>query len=253
MKQIYRNIYRYEDCCNVYIVKDGERAVLFDIGSGVVLEHLEELGIEEVEAVFITGPHRNRAAGVDKLPSSVKVFWPEGVADYIDEFCRIDPVYPVIHKNFPGIYELIHYKEREYKTVGVYFFADNRISAIPATESLCGISYLLEINGTLLCFSGDCIYEKGKFYNCWQMEHMHHTGTGSAERLMHCMQFICHDPIICALHMALSWKASVRFRIPLLKAGKGFLSCRSCILIHVLIRHLLNGFQSWKKKMVFQN
>ncbi|MHC4871842.1 MAG: MBL fold metallo-hydrolase [Planctomycetota bacterium] len=203
MKQIQNNIYLYEDCCNVYIVKDDNRAVLFDIGSGAVLENLNEIGVEEVEAVFITGPYRNRAAGVDKLSCDTKVFWPEGVEDYIDKFCRIDPIYPVIHKLFPGIYELIRYAEREYNSIGVYSFAGMRISSMPVTESMCGMSYLLDMEGTLLCFTGDCIYEDGRFYNCWQMEHMHHTGTGQrrAADALHAIHLARPD-YICPAHGA---------------------------------------------------
>ena len=47
--QIFENIYLFKDAVNVYVIKDGNKAILIDFGSGEILDHLSEIGIEPLE------------------------------------------------------------------------------------------------------------------------------------------------------------------------------------------------------------
>src|SRR5436190_10311488 len=53
-------LYVWTDTCNVYVVKDGEDALLVDLGDGSVLEHLAEIGVQRVEWVLFTHHHREQ-------------------------------------------------------------------------------------------------------------------------------------------------------------------------------------------------
>ncbi len=44
-EKLSENLYLFRDLCNVYVVKDGSRALLVDFGTGNVLDHLAEIGI----------------------------------------------------------------------------------------------------------------------------------------------------------------------------------------------------------------
>ena len=44
LQRILPNLYWFADTCNVYLLKDGERGLLFDFGSGDILDHLHEAG-----------------------------------------------------------------------------------------------------------------------------------------------------------------------------------------------------------------
>ena len=57
------NLFLFEDTCNVYVVRDGERAILVDFGTGAVLDALDEVGIEAVDAVLHTHHHRDQCQG----------------------------------------------------------------------------------------------------------------------------------------------------------------------------------------------
>ena len=55
------------DVCNVYVLREGDAAMLIDVGDGSVLDHLGELGIRKVEWVLLTSHHREQCQGHAKL------------------------------------------------------------------------------------------------------------------------------------------------------------------------------------------
>src|SRR5208282_1628030 len=65
-RKLTENLFLFEDTCNVYIVRDGSRAVLIDFGSGKVLDYLSALGVTKVDWVLHTHHHRDQCQGFHK-------------------------------------------------------------------------------------------------------------------------------------------------------------------------------------------
>ena len=63
IEKISEHLYRFQDTCNVYVVKDGTHAVLIDFGSGRILDHLGDLGITTVDWILHTHHHRDQCQG----------------------------------------------------------------------------------------------------------------------------------------------------------------------------------------------
>src|SRR5262245_1551318 len=61
------DLYVWTDTCNVYVVRDGESALLIDLGDGSVLDHLGEIGVRQVDWVLFTHHHREQCQGAPKL------------------------------------------------------------------------------------------------------------------------------------------------------------------------------------------
>jgi len=61
--QVAPEVFVWTDTCNVYVVRDGDAAVLVDLGDGSVLDALEELGIRRVEWVLFTHHHAEQCQG----------------------------------------------------------------------------------------------------------------------------------------------------------------------------------------------
>ena len=72
MEKITENLYLFEDTCNVYVVKDGTRALLVDFGSGKVLDHLSEIGVTQVDWILHTHHHRDQCQG-DSLANERRI------------------------------------------------------------------------------------------------------------------------------------------------------------------------------------
>jgi len=64
------NLFTWTDTCNVHVLRDGDAALLIDLGDGSVLDHLGEIGVKRVEWVLFTGHHRELLQGVARLDRS---------------------------------------------------------------------------------------------------------------------------------------------------------------------------------------
>lgn len=76
--KILPNLFVWSDTCNVYVIRDGNTAVLIDLGDGSILPHLPEIGVQHVEWVLFTHHHREQCQGYRKLKGTgAKVAAPE--------------------------------------------------------------------------------------------------------------------------------------------------------------------------------
>jgi len=65
------NVFVWTDTCNAYVLRDGDAAVLIDLGDGSVLEHLPEIGVKKLEWVLFTDHHREQCQGIGRLDRNV--------------------------------------------------------------------------------------------------------------------------------------------------------------------------------------
>ncbi len=74
----FPDLFVWSDTCNVYVIRDGDAALLIDLGGGEVLDHLKEIGIRRVEWVLFTHHHREQCQGAPLLRgTAAKVGAPE--------------------------------------------------------------------------------------------------------------------------------------------------------------------------------
>src|SRR5438046_1927998 len=67
LQQILPDLFLWSDTCNVYVLRDGDAALLIDLGDGSVLEHLHEIGVKKIEWVLFTHHHREQCQGAARL------------------------------------------------------------------------------------------------------------------------------------------------------------------------------------------
>jgi glyoxylase-like metal-dependent hydrolase (beta-lactamase superfamily II) len=61
------DLFLWRDTCNVYVLRNGDAALLIDLGDGSVLDHLVEIGVGRVEWVLFTHHHREQCLGAPRL------------------------------------------------------------------------------------------------------------------------------------------------------------------------------------------
>lgn len=171
MQKILENLYAYKDTCNVYVVKNGDRAVLVDFGSGEVLQHLKELGIEEVTDVLLTHHHRDQAQGLKKaVEAGVNIWVPHTEQDL---FKDVDG-----HWQGREIYNNYNMREDRFsilQSVPIsgtledyrdYSFANQDFTVLPTPGHTIGsISLCSQIDGNRVVFTGDLIFAPGKVWS----------------------------------------------------------------------------------------
>src|ERR687897_355221 len=80
---------RFRDTCNVYVLRTGREAVLVDFGSGAVLDHLAELGVDRVTDVLVTHHHRDQVQGLRRgVAAGARVWVPPVEIDLIADVNR---------------------------------------------------------------------------------------------------------------------------------------------------------------------
>lgn len=171
MKELLENLYLFEDTCNVYVVRNGHRAILIDFGAGEILDHLQEIGVEEVCAVLMTHHHRDQGQGLPRAASAGIGIWvPDAERDLfasLEEHWQAREIfnnYNVRQDRFSLLKSIpIEGILKDYST---YRFAGLDVKVLPTPGHTVGsISLRLDLNGTLLVFSGDLIAGPGKVWS----------------------------------------------------------------------------------------
>jgi glyoxylase-like metal-dependent hydrolase (beta-lactamase superfamily II) len=71
-------LYRFEDTRNVYVLMDGDRALLIDCGGGAVRSAISELGVRQIDWALFAYHHRDQCFGAaDLAADGVKLAVPK--------------------------------------------------------------------------------------------------------------------------------------------------------------------------------
>ncbi|MFC7549306.1 MBL fold metallo-hydrolase [Plantactinospora sp. GCM10030261] len=209
VSEIAPGIFRVADTCNVYVVCSpanadesaarGRTAFTIDFGSGLVLDHLHEMGVDRITDVLMTHHHRDQGQGLPRavaedirihvppverdLFADVEEMW-QGRTLYNDYNLRQDkfsllesvPVHDVVPE----------YRSRTY--------AGTPVEVVPTPGHTTGsVSYLVERDGRRLAFTGDLIYAPGKVWSLAATQWSYVDNEGPAMTVLSCYQLMERD------------------------------------------------------------
>jgi glyoxylase-like metal-dependent hydrolase (beta-lactamase superfamily II) len=178
-RQITPNIFCWTDTCNVYVLRDGDSAILFDLGDGSVLNHLSDIGVKNVEWVLFTHHHREQCQGITKLKSSdTKIAVPSAeraLFEHPTNFRKMKPslgdaltvhgasyVRPSIR---PIKVDHVFQNIDEFSWHGNEFWCINTRGNSPGS-----MSYMLKKDGKWIAFSGDVMMDGAKMHTWFDTE-----------------------------------------------------------------------------------
>lgn len=171
MQQILEHLFLFEDTCNVYVIRSAREAVLIDFGSGDVLDHLAEIGIEAVTDVLVTHHHRDQCQGLPRaVETGIRIWVPHMEQEL---FTEVDAHWQAreIYNNYnmrqdrfsllesvPIEGTLLDYEMRHFNS---YDF-----EVIPTPGHTIGsISLMSDIDGQKVAFTGDLIAAPGEIWS----------------------------------------------------------------------------------------
>jgi glyoxylase-like metal-dependent hydrolase (beta-lactamase superfamily II) len=161
----------FRDTCNVYVLRSGRDAVLVDFGSGAVLDHLAELGVDRVTDVLVTHHHRDQVQGLRRaVDAGVRIWVPPFERELIAgidarwQTRQLENDYDLHQDRFsllesvPVSGTVAEYRSRRYGGFEVY--------TLPTPgHTLGSVTYLVEVEGHRLAFTGDLLYGPGKVWS----------------------------------------------------------------------------------------
>lgn len=175
-RKLSDNLWLFADTCNVYIVKEGNRCVLIDFGSGKVLDHLPDLGVSQVDWILHTHHHRDQCQGDQlaverKIPIAVPAHEQHLFAD-AENFWRNRRVFHLyyVRNDFNTITENIPVA-RPLHDYSTFRWGKTDFFVLPTPgHTLGAITLLATVDGKRMAFSGDLIYAPGKIQNLYDTQ-----------------------------------------------------------------------------------
>jgi glyoxylase-like metal-dependent hydrolase (beta-lactamase superfamily II) len=191
---------RFRDTCNVYVLRSGRDAVLVDAGSGAVLDHLEELGVDRVTDVLLTHHHRDGAQGLARLAEAGARIWaPAAEAELIAGIDahwasrEIDDYYDLRQDRFslleqvPITGTVDEYRPRRY--------GDHDVYTLPTPgHTLGSVTYLVDTDGGRLAFTGDLLYGEGKVWSLAATQWSYSGVEGPGATILSCLMLGDRSP-----------------------------------------------------------
>lgn len=175
-QRLSENLFRFEDTCQVYVIKDGSRCVLIDFGSGKILDHLKGLGITQVDWILHTHHHRDQCQGdllaaERKIPIAVPAHEHHLFED-AENFWRNRRVFHLyyVRNDFNTITENIPVAKTlaDYST---FRWQKTEFFVLPTPgHTLGSITLIANIDGKKAAFTGDLIYAPGKIANLYDTQ-----------------------------------------------------------------------------------
>jgi glyoxylase-like metal-dependent hydrolase (beta-lactamase superfamily II) len=169
--QVEANVVRFEDTVNVYLLRRDRAAILVDFGSGDVLDHLADYGVDRVTDVLLTHHHRDVTQGLARAhEAGIRIWAPPTERDLIERVDDhwqgrpLDNVYDLREDRFSLLRGVpIHGVVPEYRPAR---FGGFEVTAVPTPGHTPGsVSYLVDVDGRRLAFTGDLITAPGKVWS----------------------------------------------------------------------------------------
>ena len=168
----------YHGPINVGIVRDGENALLIDCGDGSFAGVLSDHGIVSVKQIVFTHYHRDQACGAHRMAEAgAKVGVPAAEREYFADpggYWNDDKYLRRLHGSFRP-HPLMLTKplpvDQEYAGSDEFAFGAAKISVVNTPGHTDGaVSYLVEVDGKRVVFSGDCIYDEGQVWDIYSLQ-----------------------------------------------------------------------------------
>jgi glyoxylase-like metal-dependent hydrolase (beta-lactamase superfamily II) len=173
------NLFVWTDTCNVYVLRNGDAALLVDLGDGSVLDHLGEIGVKRVEWVLFTHHHREQCQGAPRLTGSgTKLAAPESEralferpGDFRKLNVSLGDAFTIHGSSFvrPPIQPIP--LDRTFQTNGTFHWSGHDIRCLGTPgNSPGGMTYLLQQGNRSIAFSGDVMLDGAKMHTWFDTE-----------------------------------------------------------------------------------
>jgi glyoxylase-like metal-dependent hydrolase (beta-lactamase superfamily II) len=183
----FPQLFQWTDTCNVYVLRDGDAALLIDLGDGSVLERLPDLGVRRVEWVLFTHHHREQCQGAPRLAGSQTQFAaPEAERELFEQPLNFRKLHVSLSDRFT-VYGASYVRPpiqpiplaRAFRTNDTFTWRGYEFRCVATPGNSPGsMTYLLRQGGQGLAFSGDLMLAGGRLHTWHDSEWDYGFGAG---------------------------------------------------------------------------
>jgi glyoxylase-like metal-dependent hydrolase (beta-lactamase superfamily II) len=190
----------HHDTCNVYLLVTGTDAIAIDFGSGSVLDHLADHGVERITDVLMTHHHRDQGQGLARAAAAGIRIWVPGTERHLFDDVGvhwqarvIDNYYDLRQDRFSLLEDVpVHGVVPEYRTTRV---GGVDVHAMPTPgHTLGSVTYLAELDGRRMAFTGDLLYGPGQVWSVSALQSGYNALEGAAASVISLDLLADRDP-----------------------------------------------------------
>ena len=180
-------VFVHRDTCNVYVLRDGDSALLINLGDGSVLEELKKSGVKSVEWILFTDHHREMCQGIRLVDrATTKIAAPRLEQELFESPARfrkwrpsLSDKYTVHGASFVRPPATAIKLDRLLDSADVFSWRGFEITCVstPGT-SPGGMSYLLRKGDQTIAFTGGVIRDGARMTNWYDIEWDYGFGKG---------------------------------------------------------------------------
>ncbi len=186
MKKLTEKLYQHESTCHVYVLKQGDSAVLIDFGDGSVLDGLPSIGVKRVAAVLMTHHHRDQGQGLPKaVAANIPIYVPH----------TEQKLFRDVEEHWQGRPLLNNYNMRQdrfsllegipiagtLKDYSTHVFAGMTFEIVPTPGHTVGsITVMTSQLSMRIAFTGDLIAGPGKLWSMAALQWSYNGAEGAA-------------------------------------------------------------------------
>ena len=183
----FPQLFQWTDTCNVYVLRDGDAALLINLGNGSVLPKLTEMGVAKVEWVVFTDHHRENCQGFERLDRQVtKVAVPAAERELFETPNEFRRLYPQLGDKY-SVYGASYVRPPRHAIAVDQALETDKTFSWHGYELQCvatpghspgGMTYLLKSDNRTLAFTGGLIHDGAKMTNWFDTEWDYGFGKG---------------------------------------------------------------------------
>lgn len=173
------NLFAFTDTCNAYVLRDGDAALVIDLGAGGVLDHLAEIGVKRVEWLLLTHHHREQCQGIERINRAVtKVAAPAAERALFEKPAEFRKWFPKLGDEF-SVYGASYVRPPRQAIPLDKALEPNEVFTWRGTEIQClstpghspgSMTYVIRREGKAIAFTGDVMHDGAKMTTWFDTE-----------------------------------------------------------------------------------
>ncbi len=168
----------YHEATNVAVIQRNGKSLLIGSGDGTVLAAAKKLGISPIDWVLYTDHHRDQCAGAALLKKAgARIAVPSGEAEFFKNATAAwQGADTILYDRMdfrPDLFILRNslVPDRELQGGEVFHWEGLDFQVVPTPGPTDGsVSYLVDVDGKKLAFTGDLIFGPGQLWNFYMLQ-----------------------------------------------------------------------------------
>ena len=175
----FPELFSFTDTCNSYLIRKGDAALMIDLGDGVALEHLDEIGVKRIDWILFTHHHREQCQGIAKIDhKKTQVAVPEGERELFENPTSFRKWFPSLGDKY-SVYGASYSRppsqpirvDKALKDGETFTWRGYEIECLSTPgHSPASMSYLIRRKGGVVSFTGGMMHDGSKMTTWYDSE-----------------------------------------------------------------------------------